>query len=121
MGTLGVAGYLEAVEKVRQLARAAGKRTYTILMGKPSPAKLANFPEIDVFVMVADPQVCRFPFPFLCFPCPCVPFFSFLSFPFCSYLPFPFQVLSFWFNFAFPRKFRLDGRCAAAVKDPFVT
>eukprot|EP00884_Botryococcus_braunii_P018631 jgi/Botrbrau1/5451/Bobra.27_1s0004.3 len=56
VGTLGVAGYLEAVEKVRQLARAAGKRTYTVLMGKPSPAKLANFPEIDVFVMVADPQ-----------------------------------------------------------------
>ena len=25
-------------------------------MGKPSPAKLANFPEIDVFVLVADPQ-----------------------------------------------------------------
>jgi diphthamide biosynthesis protein 2 len=25
-------------------------------MGKPNPAKLANFPEIEVFVMVADPQ-----------------------------------------------------------------
>lgn len=25
-------------------------------MGKPSPAKLANFPEIEVFVMVAEPQ-----------------------------------------------------------------
>jgi diphthamide biosynthesis protein 2 len=34
----------------------AGKKTYTLLMGKPSPAKLANFPEIEVFVMVAEPQ-----------------------------------------------------------------
>ena len=34
----------------------AGKKTYTLLMGKPSPAKLANFPELEVFVMVADPQ-----------------------------------------------------------------
>ena len=24
-------------------------------MGKPNPAKLANFPEVDVFVMIADP------------------------------------------------------------------
>ena len=57
MGTLGVAGCVAATEQVRRLARAAGKRTYTFLMGKPSPAKLANFPEIDVFVMMADAQV----------------------------------------------------------------
>ena len=57
MGTLGVAGFLEAAEEVRRLARAAGKRTYTLLMGKPNPAKLANFPEVEVFVMIADAQV----------------------------------------------------------------
>jgi diphthamide biosynthesis protein 2 len=57
VGTLGVAGYLAAAEEVRRLARGAGKRTHTLLMGKPSPAKLANFPEVDVFVMVADAQV----------------------------------------------------------------
>lgn len=34
----------------------AGKKTYTFLMGKPNPAKLANFPEVDVFVLVADPE-----------------------------------------------------------------
>lgn len=34
----------------------AGKKTYTLLMGKPNPAKLANFPEVEVFVMLADPQ-----------------------------------------------------------------
>lgn len=58
VGTLGVAGYLKAAEEVRRLARSAGKRTYTLLMGKPNPAKLANFPEVEVFVMIADARVC---------------------------------------------------------------
>jgi diphthamide biosynthesis protein 2 len=30
----------------------AGKKTYTVLMGKPVPAKLANFPEVEVWVQV---------------------------------------------------------------------
>ena len=34
----------------------AGKKTYTVLMGKPAPAKLANFPEVEVWVQVAEPQ-----------------------------------------------------------------
>lgn len=37
----------------------AGKKTYTVLMGKPAPAKLANFPEVEVWVQVAEPQVRR--------------------------------------------------------------
>lgn len=57
MGTLGVAGHRGVVQRVRAAAKGAGKKTYTILMGKPSPYKLANFPEIEVFVMIADPQV----------------------------------------------------------------
>ncbi|KAL4857493.1 Glycosyltransferase family protein 64 protein C5 [Chlorella vulgaris] len=56
VGTLGAAGYVQAVSALQAAARAAGKKTYTLLMGKPSPAKLANFPEIEVFVLVADPQ-----------------------------------------------------------------
>lgn len=48
VGTLGVAGYRDAMQRVRQAAHQAGKKTYTLLMGKPSPAKLANFPEIEV-------------------------------------------------------------------------
>lgn len=56
MGTLGVAGYQDAIESIRRLAKQAGKKTYTMLMGKPNPAKLANFPEVEIFVMVADPQ-----------------------------------------------------------------
>lgn len=56
VGTLGAAGYGDALWQLRKAAQLAGKKTYTMLMGKPSPAKLANFPEVDVFVMVADPQ-----------------------------------------------------------------
>lgn len=56
VGTLGAAGYNAAIENLREMAQRAGKKTYTLLMGKPSPAKLANFPEIEVFVLVADPQ-----------------------------------------------------------------
>ena len=48
VGTLGAAGYADAVQRLRAAAAAAGKKTYTLLMGKPSPAKLANFPEIEV-------------------------------------------------------------------------
>ena len=51
-----MAGYRDAIESIRHFAKAAGKKTYTMLMGKPNPAKLANFPEVEVFVMVADPQ-----------------------------------------------------------------
>ena len=55
VGTLACSGFREAISLVRRHAQLAGKKTYTLVMGKPSPAKLANFPEIDVFVMVADP------------------------------------------------------------------
>jgi diphthamide biosynthesis protein 2 len=48
VGTLGVAGYRDAIQRIRSAAQRAGKKTYTLLMGKPSPAKLANFPEIEV-------------------------------------------------------------------------
>lgn len=51
-----MAGYRDAIDSIRSLAKKAGKKTYTMLMGKPNPAKLANLPEVEVFVMVADPQ-----------------------------------------------------------------
>lgn len=56
VGTLGAAGYKDSIQSLRVAAKAAGKKTYTLLMGKPNPAKLANFPEIEIFVLVADPQ-----------------------------------------------------------------
>lgn len=56
VGTLGAEGYKNSINSIRLAAEKAGKKTYTLLMGKPNPAKLANFPEIEIFVLVADPQ-----------------------------------------------------------------
>ncbi|KAL5560549.1 hypothetical protein UlMin_036760 [Ulmus minor] len=43
--TLGVAGYLNMINQMKELISTAGKKAYTLVMGKPNPAKLANFPE----------------------------------------------------------------------------
>jgi diphthamide biosynthesis protein 2 len=52
-GTLGVAGYQEMISNLRKLIADSGRKSYTIVAGKPNPQKLANFPEIEVFVMVS--------------------------------------------------------------------
>ncbi|CAM8920502.1 unnamed protein product [Rhodiola kirilowii] len=56
VGTLGVAGYLDMINQMKRLIAGAGKKAYTFVMGKPNPAKLANFPECDVFVYVSCAQ-----------------------------------------------------------------
>ncbi|KAL3752691.1 hypothetical protein ACJRO7_000144 [Eucalyptus globulus] len=56
VGTLGVAGYLHMIHQMKELVTGAGKKAYTLAMGRPNPAKLANFPECDVFIYVSCPQ-----------------------------------------------------------------
>ncbi|XP_077227933.1 diphthamide synthesis DPH2 family protein [Tasmannia lanceolata] len=56
VGTLGVAGYLHMIGQMKELIKAAGKKAYTLVMGRPNPAKLANFPECDVFIFVSCAQ-----------------------------------------------------------------
>ncbi|XP_039062162.1 2-(3-amino-3-carboxypropyl)histidine synthase subunit 2-like [Hibiscus syriacus] len=56
VGTLGVAGYLHMIHQMKELIMLAGKKAYTLVMGRPNPAKLANFPECDVFVYVSCAQ-----------------------------------------------------------------
>ncbi|WVZ59182.1 LOW QUALITY PROTEIN: hypothetical protein U9M48_009369, partial [Paspalum notatum var. saurae] len=46
VGTLGVAGYLYIIEQMKELIKATGKKSYTLVMGRPNSAKLANFPEV---------------------------------------------------------------------------
>ena len=53
MGTLGVDKYLDIVKHLEKIIKATGKKYYTFAMGKINPAKLANFMEIDVYVLVA--------------------------------------------------------------------
>lgn len=55
-GTLGVSEYLDVIARLRGVAALAGKKTYTFLMGKLNVAKMANFTEIDCFVLVACPE-----------------------------------------------------------------
>ncbi|KAI8053998.1 putative diphthamide synthesis protein-domain-containing protein [Syncephalis plumigaleata] len=55
-GTLGVVSYMQVIEHLKQTIRNAGKKFYFFSVGKLNVAKLANFPEIDVFVLVACPE-----------------------------------------------------------------
>ncbi|KAG9464727.1 hypothetical protein GDO78_019476 [Eleutherodactylus coqui] len=56
VGTLGVSDYLSALSHLKNVIHRAGKKSYLLSMGKLNPAKLANFPEVDVFVLVACPE-----------------------------------------------------------------
>ncbi|KAI8816424.1 diphthamide biosynthesis protein 2 [Fimicolochytrium jonesii] len=56
VGTLGVAHYLSVIGHIKRLIIAAGKKPYILAVGKPNIAKLANFLEIDCFVLVACPE-----------------------------------------------------------------
>ncbi|CAJ0606840.1 unnamed protein product [Cylicocyclus nassatus] len=55
VGTVGVRGHIEAVQRVRKLCKAAGKRLYVISVGKINVPKLSNFAEIDAFILLSCP------------------------------------------------------------------
>jgi diphthamide biosynthesis protein 2 len=52
VNTLSVSNYLSSVENIRKQIAAAGKKSYTVVVGKLNPAKLANFAEVDGWVVV---------------------------------------------------------------------
>ncbi|KAJ7074706.1 diphthamide biosynthesis protein [Mycena amicta] len=56
VGTLGVASYLPLIKHLRTVLSRAHKKSYTISVGKLNPAKLANFMEVECFVLVACPE-----------------------------------------------------------------
>ena len=51
-----LASYLPLISRIRELLAQAQKKSYTISVGKLSPSKLANFLEIECFVLVACPE-----------------------------------------------------------------
>lgn len=55
-GTVSSKGHLEISTRIQTLARAHGIRTILISVGKLNSAKLANFMEIDCFVLIGCPQ-----------------------------------------------------------------
>ncbi|KAM0333958.1 hypothetical protein ACHAQA_000976 [Verticillium albo-atrum] len=52
VNTLSLAGSLQSLDLLRARIAAAGKKSYTVVVGKLNPAKLANFAEIDGWVVV---------------------------------------------------------------------
>ena len=48
--------YRQALQRVKSIIKLSGRKSYMFLIGKINPAKLLNFPEIDVFVLVACPE-----------------------------------------------------------------
>ena len=56
VGTLGASRYSNVINQVRQRVKEAGKKVYTFIVGKPNVPKLANFPEVDIYVLVACPE-----------------------------------------------------------------
>jgi len=56
IGTLAVDKYLDMINQLKETLRQAGKRFYIVSIGEITPPKLANFSDIEVFVLVACPE-----------------------------------------------------------------
>jgi len=56
IGTLGVANHLDITSQLEAQISRAGKAVYHFVVGKPNTAKLANFSDIDIFVLIACPE-----------------------------------------------------------------
>jgi len=56
VGTLSQRHFTRAVTVLQQTILAANRACYTFAVGKLNPAKLANFGEIDAYVLVACPE-----------------------------------------------------------------
>eukprot|EP01006_Ploeotia_vitrea_P024855 TRINITY_DN57653_c0_g1_i1.p1 TRINITY_DN57653_c0_g1~~TRINITY_DN57653_c0_g1_i1.p1 ORF type:complete len:571 (-),score=44.33 TRINITY_DN57653_c0_g1_i1:22-1734(-) len=50
----GVMGQAEMIQRLRRTIKKAGKKAHVLMVGKPNVPKLANFDEIDAFVLVAS-------------------------------------------------------------------
>ncbi|WKX95391.1 hypothetical protein Q1695_012103 [Nippostrongylus brasiliensis] len=55
VGSASVRGHVEAVQRVRQMCAAAGKRLYVISVGKVNVPKLSNFADIEAFILLSCP------------------------------------------------------------------
>lgn len=56
VGTLSTKGYLDMVKHIKELCKKRDIKSYIFSMGKVNAAKLANFSEIDCFVLVGCPE-----------------------------------------------------------------
>ncbi|KAL0476279.1 diphthamide biosynthesis protein [Acrasis kona] len=56
VATTSATNYLLMIQKVKDLILSAGKKFYVFFVGKINVPKLANFSEIDLFVLISCPQ-----------------------------------------------------------------
>lgn len=49
VGTMGMAGFRQIISHLKDILKQSGKKTYTFIVGKLNPPKLANFPEVILF------------------------------------------------------------------------
>ena len=47
---------MEIIQNLSDLIEKVGKRVYVFSVGKPNPAKLGNFLDIDIFILLACPE-----------------------------------------------------------------
>ena len=52
VNTLSISNFLPTIAALRELIASAGKKSYTVVVGKLNPAKLANFAEVGGWVVV---------------------------------------------------------------------
>jgi len=46
VGTMGMAGFRDIIKHLKNILKLSGKKSYTFVVGKLNPQKLANFPEV---------------------------------------------------------------------------
>lgn len=56
VSTLGIKDYLKIVTMMKDIMKRKKKKSYILSVGKINPTKLANFPEIDAFVVITCPE-----------------------------------------------------------------
>lgn len=55
-GDQSISNEFNSISRCKKILESAGKSYYTFVIGKPEPQKLANFPEVDVFVLASCPE-----------------------------------------------------------------
>jgi diphthamide biosynthesis protein 2 len=63
VGSMGLSaeGTREIVSRLRLIITSSGRKCYTFSMGRLNAAKLANFPEVDLFVLIGNDDVALVP------------------------------------------------------------
>ena len=56
MSTLSCGDYSQIHKMLKRLMKAKEKKFYTLYVGRINPAKLANFADIDMFVVISCPE-----------------------------------------------------------------